>query len=296
MTRARGRRLSKTQARKLIVVGAVRVDGRWVRQPGRPLPAKARVEVLIQPRALARAELRADRPFVVTAKAVLFEDDALIAVDKPPGLPTQPTVDASRPSLVSAVKTYLGPGAYLGVHQRLDRDTSGVVLFAKDARANPGLARAFSERGVVKVYVALTCRGRVDHGEPWQAAGRLSSTEGKPPRVRVVARGGLPATSQFRVLKRLPQAWLVEARPLTGRKHQIRVHLAACGLAILGDALYGGPAQLAGVRVPRVMLHAARLELAHPLTGQGLRIESPMPADFGAVLSAASSSVSLRPR
>ena len=276
-------RTSKSQARKLIVVGAVRVDGRTVRQPGRPLLARASVEANVRPWA---PRLPADRPFEITPAAVLFEDEALIAIDKPPGLPSQPTVDAARPSLVSAVKKYLGPGAYLGVHQRLDRDTSGIVLFAKDARANPGLARAFAERGVVKVYVALTCRGRVDHEEPWQAASRLSPTEGKPPRVRVVASGGLPATTQFRVLKRLQEAWLVEARPLTGRKHQIRVHLAADGLAILGDALYGGAAQVAGARVPRTMLHAARLELAHPLTGQRLLIESPMPADFFRVMRA----------
>jgi 23S rRNA-/tRNA-specific pseudouridylate synthase len=106
--------------------------------------------------------------------------------------------------------------------------------------------------------------------------------------VRVVAEGGLEAKTRFRIARRLAEAWLVEARPLTGRKHQIRVQLAAAKLAILGDALYGGPVALAGRRVPRTMLHASRLELAHPVTGESLRIESPLPEDFERAISDAS--------
>lgn len=285
LSAARRTRLSKSQARKLIVVGAVRVDGRSVRQPGRRLAAGTRVSVMLRPRALER---RADRRFEVTAAAILYEDQALIAIDKPPSLPTQPTVDPARPSLIAAVARYLGPRAHLGVHQRLDQDTSGVVLFAKDPRANPGLARAFAERSVVKVYAALTARGAAVHPEEWLAESRLSRGEGKPPRVRVVARDGLLAKTRFRISRRLAGAWLVEARPLTGRKHQIRVHLAAEGLPILGDVLYGGATEAAGGGVPRTLLHAARLELAHPLTGVHLKIESPLPADFARVMSALS--------
>lgn len=278
-------RTSKSQARKLIVVGAVRVDGRTVRQPGRPLLARASVEAKVRPRGLRRP---ADRPFQITPAAVLFEDEALIAIDKPPHLPTPPTVDPSRASVVSALKSYLGPEAYLGIHQRLDRETSGVVLFAKDPRANPGLARAFAERSVVKVYAALTAKGAAGHPEEWLAEGRLSRGEGKPPRVRVVARDGLLAKTRFRISRRLAGAWLLEARPLTGRKHQIRVQLAAAGLPILGDALYGGATEAAGGRVPRTLLHATRLELPHPLTGVPLKIESPLPEDFARVMSAVS--------
>lgn len=277
---ARRRRLSKSQARKLIVIGAVRVNGAAVRQPGRRLRAAARVEVSVRPLALARAELPADRPFELTPGAILYEDQALIAIDKPPGLPTQATVDPSRPSLFSSVKSSLGPEAYLGIHQRLDRDTSGVVLFAKDRRANPGLARAFAERAVTKVYAALTAASRASHPQRWHAMSRLSLATGKPPRVRVVVEGGLEAETGFQVLRRSPLVWLVEARPRTGRKHQIRVQLAAAGLPIVGDTLYGGPLRVEGRRVPRAMLHAARLELIHPLTRKPLRIESPLPQDF----------------
>lgn len=270
---SRALRVSKSQSRKLIVVGVVRVDGRAVRQPGRSLAVGARVEALVR-----RAALRsvADVAFEVSAATVLYEDELLIALDKPAGLPTAPTVDASRPSVVAAVKRYLGGSAYVGIHQRLDRETSGVVLFAKDRRANSGLSRAFAERAVVKVYAALTGPARRGQREEWTADDRLSLGE----RVRVVQREGLSARTHFRVERRLRSGLLVEARPLTGRKHQIRVQLAAAGLPILGDRLYGGPGEVEGTPVSRVMLHARRLELAHPVTGGALVIESRLPEDF----------------
>jgi RluA family pseudouridine synthase len=276
---------SKSQARKLIVVGAVRVNGRTVRPPGRALPARASVEARVRPEALRRV---ADRAFEITSAAVLFEDETLIAIDKPPYLPTPPTIDPSRPSLVGALRQYLGANAYLGIHQRLDRDTSGVIVFAKHPRANPGLARAFAERSVVKLYAALTAAGGDGHPDEWLAKSRLSRGEGKPPRVRVVEQGGLEAETRFRISERLARAWLVEARPLTGRKHQIRVQLAAERLPILGDEIYGGAREIGGLRVPRTLLHAASLALPHPLTGVPLKIESPLPADFASAISALS--------
>jgi 23S rRNA pseudouridine1911/1915/1917 synthase len=284
LSAARGRRLSRSQSRKLIVVGAVSVDDRTLRQPGRTLAAGARVQVLLRGGLLARHELLRDRAFELTRSAIVYEDEALIAIDKPPGLPTQPTADPSRPSLIAALARHLGPAAYLGVHQRLDRDTSGIVLFAKDRRANPGLAQAFAERAVVKVYAALTAVGPAGHVDQWLSVSRLSRGEGNPPRVRVVRAGGLEARTSFRVSRRLSHAWLLEAIPATGRKHQIRVQLAAGGLPILGDTLYGGAASVAGRRVARTMLHATRLELPHPLSGALLRIASRLPADFEALL------------
>jgi 23S rRNA pseudouridine1911/1915/1917 synthase len=189
---------------------------------------------------------------------------------------------------VGALRLYLGPKAYVGVHQRLDRETSGVVLFTKHPRANPGLARAFAERSIVKLYAALAQAGREDHPDEWTAASRLSRGEGTPPRVRVLEQGGQLAETRFRTLRRLTGAWLLEARPLTGRKHQIRVQLAAAGAPILGDALYGGAGRIAGVSVPRVLLHATSLELRHPMSGLPLKIESPLPGDFSRVLDALS--------
>jgi RluA family pseudouridine synthase len=203
---------------------------------------------------------------------VLFEDDALIAVDKPPGLPTVATADPARPHLVGLVERLLaaragagGKGPRLGVHQRLDRDTSGVVLFVKDPAANAGLAAQFAAHGVEKTYLALAARpARLPPG-PWRME---DGPEGNPP----------SAVTDFRIVEAWTDAVLVEARPRTGRKHQIRIHLSRAGLPILGDAAYGG----ARGDAARVMLHAARLQLRHPISGERLDVSSAMPADLEA--------------
>ena len=168
------------------------------------------------------------------------------------------------------------------MHQRLDRDTSGVVLFATDPRANEGLARAFAGREVEKTYVALTARPADRCPDEDSASRRRSRPRGRARarRVAVGGEGAKPAETEVVVREVLADALLVEARPLTGRKHQVRAHLAHAGMPILGDPVYGD----AGGRAPRLMLHARRLALPHPLTGEPLAIESPLPADFEAVL------------
>jgi RluA family pseudouridine synthase len=272
------------RVRALVSSGSVRVDAEVLRAAGRPLRAGQGVEALVRPELLRPRAQASDRPFRLTPRAVLFRDASLLAVDKPPGLPTHPTADPSRPSLVGHVEAYLraeGGGGYLGVHQRLDRDTSGIVLFSIDPRANAGLARAFEGREVEKTYVALTARpltpppSRFSVLAPLAPPGRADARQ-----VRVGGPGAKPAETDVIVLEALPGALLVEARPLTGRKHQARAHLAHAGLPILGDAIYGPH----GGAAPRLMLHARRLELAHPLTGDRLCLESPLPADFDAVL------------
>ena len=269
------RRVSKSEARKLVVVGAVRLRGRPIRQAAKAVAAGTRIEVLLKPRIG-----RGPAAFVLMGDAVLYEDDVLIAVDKPPGLPTHPTVDPLRPSLVSAVKEYLGEAAYLGIHQRLDRDTTGVVLFAKHQSANASLAEQFEGRRVIKAYLAWCVPPARRVPETWRASDRLAPLDSKPPRIGVTPSGGTEAVTDFVIRQRLSHAWLVEARPLTGRKHQIRVQLAAAGMPIVGDVLYGGPMRVVERRVTRALLHAASLELEHPITRRVLRIESPLPADF----------------
>ena len=175
-----------------------------------------------------------------------------------------------------------GAGSYVAVHQRLDRDTSGVVLFAIDPRANEDLARAFSGRAVEKTYVALTARPAIlprrglRVSAPLSAPGPGGGASGERSGAKAPSRPR-PRSSSREVLA---DALLVEARPLTGRKHQVRAHLAHAGMPILGDPVYGD----AGGRAPRLMLHARRLALSHPLTGRPLTIESPLPADFETVL------------
>lgn len=283
---ALGRPLSKAKVRRLIMAGAVRVGGSLGRRPGQALTTGRLVEARVRLDLLADRTSR-DRPFALTPDRVLFEDDWLIAVDKPPGLTTAPTVDPARPSLFGAVRAHLAPRSggdpYLGLHQRLDRDTSGVVLFAKDPAVNPALAKAFAQRAVAKTYQALTRRPARLPPRAWTASSSLAWI-GKGERAHVATvREGMRAETDFALRKVLPRALLVEARPRTGRKHQIRVHLAEAGCAVLGDDLYGG--RVAGdADVPRLMLHAIRLELRHPITGGRLVVESPPPGDFRRVL------------
>jgi RluA family pseudouridine synthase len=254
--------------RRLIMAGALRLHGRPLRAPGRVVAAGAVLEMTVRPELVRRTA-------PVGPVGILYEDAALIAVDKPPGLPTVATADPSREHLVGRVERLLvarggGTSRPLGVHQRLDRDTSGVVLFVKDPAANAALAAQFAARGITKTYLALTVRParlpppafRID--EPVESADATG--------------GGRAAVTDVRIVEKLPGGLLVEARPRTGRKHQVRIHLAGAGLAILGDHVYGRDG------ADRLMLHAARLELTHPLTGAALSIESPLPADFVAAL------------
>ena len=226
---------------------------------------------------------------------MLFEDEWLLVVDKPAGMPTQPTLDARRASIFSTLKEYLqqrdGGTPYLGLHHRLDRDTSGVLLFTKDRKANAGTAALFAGKTMRKTYQALAVAGAACP-DSWEVKNYLGviGRVGKAGKYGAVRSGGDPAQTSFRVLERLPGALLIEARPHTGRTHQIRVHLAEDGHPILGDAFYGGPMQLpAGpgrgvVPAARVMLHAGALEFLHPVTKAALLVRSPLPADFEACL------------
>jgi 23S rRNA pseudouridine1911/1915/1917 synthase len=256
---AMGRPLSRSLVRRLVMAGAVRVDGRPSRRPAETLGAGTVLDV--------RVDVDRLPPPTPTAFRVVHRDASVVVVDKPSGLPTVPTADPSRPSLVALLRAELPPGAHLGVHQRLDAETSGLVLFTVDPAADAAVAAQFERREVRKTYLALVPAGPAR--EAWTASGPLGGD-------------GPAAVTEFRVAERRADCLLVEARPRTGRKHQIRIHLAEAGLPILGDRRYGGDG-----RVARVMLHARRLELRHPATGSVLDVESPLPEDFSAVLRAA---------
>jgi RluA family pseudouridine synthase len=216
----------------------------------------------------------------LAAAEVLFLDGSLVVVNKPPGLPFHATPDPRRTSLVDVVKAWLQARTgerdpYLGTHQRLDRDTSGVVLFTLAREANAAMARAFETHQVTKRYHALVhVRGRRAPSS-WSVENRLGVVgRGRHARVAVVADGDQASTT-FRVLEHWGPVALVEACPRTGRKHQVRVHLAGSGMPILGDASYG---QDDGVG--RVMLHAHALGLPHPADGRPLFLEAPYPPDL----------------
>lgn len=276
-----GATMSRKAVQRLIVAGAVTVDGRVRTHPSAPLAPGQRVRVAV---ARDEATPRSGRLDLLGESAVRFEDEWLIVVDKPAGVPTHATIDPSRPhlhGLVTALLAAREPAAaeapYLAIHHRLDRDTTGLVLFAKDRRANRALAEAFAGRAVRKQYLAL-CQGHVEQRR-WVVRNHLGRVS--PPRhaarYGAVSSGGEWAETEFRVRRgaAAPHT-LVEARPRTGRTHQIRVHLAEGGNPIAGDTLYGG------VPGPRVLLHAWRLTLPHPRDGSVLSVESPPPAELRA--------------
>jgi 23S rRNA pseudouridine1911/1915/1917 synthase len=281
---ALGRELPRSAVRRLIVSGSVRRNGRALRRPAFVLAGDELLEAFVlEERLRPAAACRPHEPL-----SVLFEDDAIIAVEKPAGLPTHATADPTRPHVVGLLMERLagrgGPEPYLGVHQRLDADTSGVLLFSKDRAANAGIAREFAGRQIEKIYHALAARPRSLPPPTWRISSCLARADGRGPRTASVSTGGQVAETDVRVLEVLASALLLEIRPLTGRRHQIRAQLAEAGMPILGDHLYGSAATAR--RAQRTMLHASRLSLNHPTTAEPLTIESPHPPDFARLLDA----------
>lgn len=205
---------------------------------------------------------------------VVHEDDRIIALDKPSGLAAVPAASPDEPSLQALVAAYLGRPPLI-VH-RLDRGTSGLIVFAKDADEHRRLSRLFEAHKVDKAYVALVLghldppSGEIDRPLRTFGSGRV----GVDPR-------GKAARTRYTVLEHLRTADLVELVPDTGRRHQLRVHCFALGNPVMGDPRYGSPRPIGGVA--RLMLHATRLVLPDPAGGRLLLEAAPGP-DFDAVV------------
>jgi RluA family pseudouridine synthase len=267
------------------MAGAVRANGSAVRSAAIELNPGMKIEAHVDAAKLFEDRASHDTIFELTPDRVLFEDADLIVVNKPPGLPSHPTVDEARDNLFTAVTRFLTKRdrdmPYLGIHQRLDRDTSGVVLFTKFQRVNIAVAELFSRHEVVKTYQALTVapeRGKVP--KEWTIRNYLGKVSSKSKRARygaVDSDGDLAETS-FLIIEQHPRGIWIEAVPKTGRTHQIRVHLAENGLPILGDDLYGS--HRSQLLAPRLMLHASQLRFPHPVTRVPISVKSPLPEDF----------------
>jgi len=268
--------LSRSQAARLIDQGLILVQGRTAR-PAQRLRPGDRVRVAVPQPAPIAAE---PEPIPLN---VVYEDADLLVVDKPAGLTVHPAPGHPRHTLVNAVlgrcTDLSGVGGALrpGIVHRLDRDTSGLLIVAKNDRAHQSLSRQLKERQVEKTYLALV-RGRLTPSE-----GTIDAPIGRDPRHRkrmAVVAGGRPATTRYRTIREVDGRSLLEVRPVTGRTHQIRVHLSAAGHPIAGDPLYGGRDPL----VPRQFLHAWRLAFQHPTSGERLQFEAPLPGDLRDVL------------
>jgi len=218
---------------------------------------------------------------------IIYEDAALLALNKQPGLVVHPAAGHWSGTLVNALVHHCGAQLAgrggqerLGIVHRLDKDTSGLMLIAKTNEVHERLAQAFAQRDVKKTYRAL-CWGvfRRASGECRGAIGRHPIHRKKMTVPKDPARGRA-AWTDYRVLKQGKQGAEVECLLHTGRTHQIRVHLSHLGHPIWGDTLYGHRTPLNDFYPARQMLHAARIEIAHPLTGKPLHLEAPLPEDY----------------
>ena len=189
---------------------------------------------------------------------IVDEGEGLLVVHKPAGLLTHATADKTRDNLVDMLRAARPDLEGLTLQHRLDRETSGLLLFTVGDALRAGVARQFAERQVHKEYLCWVRGKRL--AARWTVEAPLRDKAGRVS----VGPSGKPSETQFTLLRRVGDYCLLQARPLTGRKHQIRAHLAHRGLPILGDTLFGGEPG------SRLLLHAHRLEIDHPLTGQRL--------------------------
>lgn len=280
---------SRSAAAALVQEGAVRVAGTPVRSPSRRL---RRGEALEFDAVGAVSPPKGLEPDPAVAFRVCYEDDHLAVVSKPAGVVVHPGAGRREGTLVAGLLARYPEIARLpavgagsedrpGIVHRLDKDTSGLLVVARSPDAYHRLVRSIAERRVRRVYRALV-DGRVaaDAGVVDAPIGRAASD-----RTRMAVRSaGREARTRYRVLRRLLEAATeLELELETGRTHQIRVHLAAIGHPVLGDARYGGAGGRVG-RAPRTMLHATRLELPHPTRGEILSCEDSPPQDYLEVL------------
>lgn len=201
----------------------------------------------------------------------LHLDDALVVVDKPAGLPSVPGRPAELHDCMASRVQALVPDA-LVVH-RLDMATSGLLVFARSKAAQSALGDAFARREVAKRYVAVVA-GELAHDEG-EIDLPLIADWPRRPLQKVDHATGKPSLTRYRVIARQPGRTRVALEPLTGRSHQLRVHLLALGHPIVGDTLYAPPEVAA--QSPRLLLHAHTLAFAHPASGEALSFESPLP-------------------
>jgi 23S rRNA pseudouridine1911/1915/1917 synthase len=265
---------SRSRLARLIGEGHVTVDGRAA-AASLKMRSGETVEVALAPRPADAAH----RPEAIELP-VVHEDADLLVIDKPAGLVVHPGSGNWSGTMLNALLHH-APGTgelpRAGIVHRLDKDTSGLLVVAKNEAAQLALVRQLQARTVKRTYLALV-RGNVEAG------GTIDAPIGRHPvqrtRMAVVA-GGKPAITHYRVRKRFAAHTLLECDLETGRTHQIRVHLASIGHPLEGDPVYAGKAR-AAFRLQA--LHAWKLAFVHPGSGKTVRFESPLPADFKALL------------
>lgn len=299
---ARVANASRSRLKQLIEDGEVTVSGRPVKPSHRLRAGEA-------------VELESPAPLNLTDFApedipldIVYEDDSIVVVNKPAGLVVHPAAGVPSGTLANALAfnfrllTTRGGAVRPGIVHRLDRDTSGLIVVAKTDDAHESLSDQFRAREVVKYYVALV------HGATKDERGRVEEPVGRDPRNRTrmsVVRGGRQALTLWRVRQRFTRFTLLDVEIKTGRTHQIRVHLAWMKHPVVGDEVYGAGrdntirdarARSAVRSLGRQFLHAERLGLRHPRTGEFLKFRAPLPPELSALLELLGSESGLSPR
>ena len=276
--------MSRGAIKRLIDLGHIRVNGEEVKLTHRP---RAGEEVTVYWPEPGASEVKPEE----IALDVLYEDEDLLIINKAPGIVVHPSVGHERGTLVNALLHHckgrlsgIGGVERPGIVHRLDIDTSGCLVVAKNDLAHVNLQKQFAGRTMEKVYLSIVC------GVIERSGGEIRANIERHPshrkRMAVTAdMGGREARTTYRVKQRLNGATLVEVVLHTGRTHQIRVHFQHLGYPVLGDLTYGKRQtqrvkESTGVTPPRIMLHAWKLSFAHPRTERILSFESPIPADM----------------
>jgi len=279
--------LSRGAIQRLLAEGNIRVDGHIVKPTHSP---RAGETILIQrPEARPASAQAEDLPL-----AVLYEDEDLVVLNKAAGMVVHPAAGHLEHTLVNALLHHcggqlsgIGGVARPGIIHRLDKETSGCLVAAKNDAAHVHLSAQFAGRDVEKIYQAIAC-GRMP-----RLSGHIDAPLARDPahrkRMAVTAGKGREARTSYRVRERWAEATLVEIQLHTGRTHQIRVHLRHLGFPVAGDQVYGRRATTrlakeAGYNAPRPLLHAFSLTLTHPRSGQRMTFKAPLPDDFASAL------------
>jgi 23S rRNA pseudouridine1911/1915/1917 synthase len=279
--------LSRERVKALIGEGAVTVAEAVVTQPSGKAPEGAEFAIAVPPAVEAEAQAQ-DIPL-----SIIFEDEHLIVIDKPAGLVVHPAAGNPDGTLVNALLHHcagklsgIGGVARPGIVHRIDKDTSGLLVVAKHDAAHEGLARQFADHSIERAYLAVV------NGHPTPREGTIRAKIGRSDVNRKkmavlpdTARRGKEAATHYKTLRSMEDCALVECRLETGRTHQVRVHLASIGHALLGDPVYGRANPrlrmvLKSLGFHRQALHAAVLGFVHPVTGDRLRFESGLPTDI----------------
>lgn len=272
--------LSRSRVAALMAEGALTIDGRVEKKPSARV-SSGQVLTLHVPEARVPEAVPQDIPL-----DILYQDSDVVIVNKPCGMVVHPAAGNEDGTLVNALLYHIsdlsGVGGELrpGIVHRLDKDTSGLLLVAKNDRAHAALSEQFRERTMEKHYRAVAL------GSFREDSGLIDAPIARHPADRkkmAVIAGGRESKTEWHVLERLHGATLLDVHLLTGRTHQIRVHMQHIGHPLLGDPIYAPNVRMT-VRIPRLMLHAYSLSFTHPATGERMSFCAPLPPEFEATL------------